>query len=217
MALATFSDLKTAIANFLERGDLTSVIPDFITLAEADINSHFNLRDEDQDKALTATPGSRYIAIPAGFREARNLWINWSYGRGDPLRFVMPELLVTYTSPGIPLTWCIDGSNIAFERPCDIAYSMTLRMSNGETLSDANPTNLLLSLYPNVYLYGALREAAVYLKDADGLQVWSAKYEEAVTKAKAKEARSDALVTLSTEPGIISLGNRRGFSITRGW
>ena len=30
MAISTYSDLKTAIANFLARDDLTSVIPDFI-------------------------------------------------------------------------------------------------------------------------------------------------------------------------------------------
>lgn len=216
MALATYSDLKTAIADFLERGDLTAVIPDFITLAEADINSQFNLRDGDQNAALTSVVGSRFIPLPAGFREAQNLWIEWTYGRGDPLRFVLPELLVTYTSPGRPLTWCIDGENIAFERPFDQAYSITLRVSNGSQLSDAAPTNLLLTNYPNVYLYGALREAATYLR-AEALPIWSAKYDDAITKAKAKESRNSALVTLSTEPGIMQLGNRRGFNIARGW
>ena len=35
MAITTYSELKTSIANFLDRDDLTSVIPDFISLAEA--------------------------------------------------------------------------------------------------------------------------------------------------------------------------------------
>jgi hypothetical protein len=217
MALATYSDLKSAIADWLERGDLTAVIPNFIALAEADINARFNLRDGEQNAALTATPGSRFITLPTGFREAMNLWINWPYGRGDPLRFVMPELLVTYTSPGIPLTWCIDGTNIAFERPCLDAYSMTLRQANGETLSDANPTNLLLTLYPNVYLFGALKEAADYLKDDPSFAKWSGRFDAALSDAKSKEGRQSALVTLSTEPGVMQTGNRRGFNITRGW
>ena len=38
MALTTYAELKTAIGDFLNRDDLTSVAPDFITLAEADIN-----------------------------------------------------------------------------------------------------------------------------------------------------------------------------------
>jgi len=217
MAISTYSDLKSTIADWLERGDLTSVIPTFIQLAEADINAKFNLRDGQQNTTLTATSGSRFIPLPTGFREGCNLWINWSYGRGDPLRFVMPELLITFTSPGVPLTWCIDGSNIAFEKPCSDAFSMTLRQSTGETLSDANPSNLLLALYPNVYLFGALKEAADYLKDDAGLSKWSARYELALDDAKYKESRHSALVTLSTEPGIIQLGNRRGFNITRGF
>ena len=38
MAITTYAELKTAIANWLNREDLTSVIPDFISLAEADFN-----------------------------------------------------------------------------------------------------------------------------------------------------------------------------------
>jgi hypothetical protein len=38
MAISTYTDLKTSIASWLNRDDLTSVIPDFISLAEAGIN-----------------------------------------------------------------------------------------------------------------------------------------------------------------------------------
>lgn len=218
MALSTYSELKASVADFLNRTDLTSTIPDFIALAEADINSHFDLRTVESDQALTAVSGSRYIALPTGFREPQNLWINWSYGRGDPLRFVAPELLVTSVTPGIPLLWCIDGTNIAFDRPAGSNYSLTLRMIGGVTLSDANPTNLVLTNYPNVYLYGALKEAAPYLRDPDAASLWEMKYADSIAKAKAKEGREKSLVTLSTEPGQLTFrGNRAGFNINRGW
>jgi hypothetical protein len=84
VALTTYSELKASVADFLNRTDLTTTIPDFIALAEADINSHFDLRTVESDQALTAVTNSRFIALPAGFREPQNLWINWSYGRGDP-------------------------------------------------------------------------------------------------------------------------------------
>ena len=58
MALATYSDLKASVADFLNRTDLTSTIPDFIALAEADINSHFDLRTVESDQAVTATAGA---------------------------------------------------------------------------------------------------------------------------------------------------------------
>lgn len=218
MALATYSDLKASVADFLNRTDLTASIPDFIRLAEADINSHFDLRTVETDATVTAVSGSRFIPLPAGFREAQNLWINWPYGRGEPLRFVTPELLVTYAAAGIPLFWCIDGDNIAFERPVNDAYSFTLRQIGGVVLSDAAPTNLVLTNYPNVYLYGALKEAAPYLRDADAMTMWEAKYADAIQKAKAKEGRIKALVTLSTEPGQLTRSGRRSsFNINRGW
>ena len=45
MALATYSDLKTPIANWLNRSDLTTEISeDFIVLAEKDFNSKLRIR-----------------------------------------------------------------------------------------------------------------------------------------------------------------------------
>ena len=44
MALATYSDLKTSIANWLDRSDLTDVIPDFIALAETRHKRDFKIR-----------------------------------------------------------------------------------------------------------------------------------------------------------------------------
>ncbi len=218
MAISTYSDLKAAVADWLNRTDLTATIPNFIALAEADINSHFDLRTVESDQLVTTTPGSRYVALPAGFREPQNLWINRTYGRDNPLRFVTPELLTTSNSPGAPLMWCVDGDNIAFERPADQAYSMTLRMIGGVGLSDVSPANLILTNYPNVYLYGAMREAALYLRDSEASGLWEAKYADAITKAKAKEGRVKSLVTLSTEPGQLTFrGNRSGFNINRGW
>ena len=38
MALTNYTGLKTSIADFLNRDDLTAVIPDFIALAESQIN-----------------------------------------------------------------------------------------------------------------------------------------------------------------------------------
>ena len=45
MALSSYSELKTAIANWLNRSDLTSEISeDFVVLTEADFNSKLRIR-----------------------------------------------------------------------------------------------------------------------------------------------------------------------------
>ena len=50
MSITTYAELKTAIASWLNRDDLTSVIPDFIALTEAALNRdlrHLQMIDRD--------------------------------------------------------------------------------------------------------------------------------------------------------------------------
>ena len=44
MALTTYNELKTSLADWLNRQDLTSTIPDFISLAEAQIERQLRTR-----------------------------------------------------------------------------------------------------------------------------------------------------------------------------
>ena len=218
MAITTYAQLQAAVASWLDRSDLTDQIPDFIALAEADINAVFDLRSVEQDATLTATAGVRTIALPTGFRDALNLWPIGTSGRLDPLRFVLPELLVTTTSNGVPRAWCVDGSNVAFDCPSDGTYTTyTLRYRGAVALSDSVTTNLVLTNYPNVYLFGAMKEASPFLRDPEAMAIWEGKYSDAITKAKAKESRNKALVTLNTEPGILAnMARRTGFNIYAG-
>jgi hypothetical protein len=218
VAITTYAELQSAVADWLNRGDLTSRIPDFIALAEADINSVFDLRTVEQDTTLTVVTGSRTVALPAGFRDTLNLWPIGPVGRLDPLRFVLPELLDTITINSVPRAWCVDGSNIAFDCPNDGTYpTYDLRYRSGLGLSDAQPTNLVLTNYPNVYLFGAMKEASPFLRDPEAMAIWEGKYGDAIAKAKAKESRNKSLVTLNTEPGILTnMGRRSGFNIYAG-
>ena len=38
MALSNYTELQASVADFLNRGDLTSVIPDFIKMTESELN-----------------------------------------------------------------------------------------------------------------------------------------------------------------------------------
>lgn len=221
MAITTFDELKTAAANWLDRGDLTDRIPEFIALAEADINSQFNIRTAESEETLVTTQGSRFAPLPTGYREPQALWLQWPSSAGrQSLRFIMPEIMDVSTVASIPTAGGVDGSNIAFNCPISSTtdYTISLSMVGGVALSDAAPTNLILTQYPNVYLFGLLREAAPYLRDADAVSYWTGRYAEALNLAKAKENRAKSLVTLSTEPGELSYGHGRSrFNVYRGW
>lgn len=214
MALGTYSDLVSAVGDWLERADLDARIPDFIRLCESKLNRSLNIRSLESDVAMTGVPGSRFIALPAGFRNPINFWITYPTGQRRPLRFTEPGLVEADTTASEPRSWCVDGTNIAFERPCDQAYDFVMRSVGGLALSAGNPTNLVLDLYPDLYLFGTCLEAGPYLRDNDLLAIFKSRFDEALEEARWKEARNKSLVTLTTEPGILLLRRRRsGYSV----
>lgn len=198
MALTTYAELKSAVADWLERGDLAPRIPDFIRLAESRLNRRLRLRLMEAEAGLTGAAGQRLLPLPAGFSEALGLWLEGPSGR-TPLRFVGPADLAVSSVRGQPAAWTVDQDQAALDRPLDRAGVFTLRMLADLALSDAAPVNAVLTRYPDLYLFGALVEAAPYLRDADLLALFSARLESALAEAGAKEARSRALATLGAE------------------
>lgn len=198
MAITTYGELQTAAANWLVRGDLTARIPEFVGLAEARLNRVLRARLAETEVALTATVGSRAIALPAGFTEPLRVWIVRTEGR-DELKFLEARLMTARTARGEPTAWGVDGASLVFDRPCDLAYALVLRMLKAFVLSDVAPANALLSDAPDVYLFATLCEAAPFLRDGELADAYETKLSRAIGELNAKDARSRAARTLSTE------------------
>ena len=202
MAITTYAELQAAAANWLVRGDLTQRIPEFIALAEARLNRVMRTRLAEVEVSLTAGVGVRTIPLPAGFTEPLRLWIERPEGRTE-LAFVEAGLIVVSSLRGEPRAWTINGANLGLDQPCDQTYGLTLRMLKAFALSDAAPTNALLSDFPDLYLFGTLSEAAPFLRDADLAAAYETKVGRAIAEANSKEARSRAARVLGTElPGL---------------
>ncbi len=206
MGLSTYGQLRAAIADWLERGDLTERTADFVALAESRLNRTLRARCLESDQTLSATPGSRSVPLPSGFREALGLWLETPAGRLD-LAYCDPGEMEVDKAPGQPLAWAIDGGQLVFDRPCDRAYGLTLRMLGRLALSDSQPVNGVLTDYPDLYLFGALVEAAPYLRDADLLGLFAARFEAALTEARIKEGRHRTLSVLRPDP-VLTAGGR---------
>jgi hypothetical protein len=73
MALGTFTELKDAIADWLDRSDLTARIPDFITLAEARVNRDVRIRPMEVRSTMETTASQRYFNLPGGYLQMRNI------------------------------------------------------------------------------------------------------------------------------------------------
>lgn len=203
MAITTYAELQAAAANWLVRSDLTARIPEFIALAEARLNRVLRTRLAEADVALSAAYGARKVGLPAGYTEPLRVWIEDPGGRAE-LPFLEASLMGAASLRGRPGAWTIDGVDVAFDRPCDQAYDLTLRMLAAFALSDAQPTNALLSDAPDLYLFATLAEASPFLRDADLAAAYETKLGRAIVELNTKEARSRAARTLSTElPALV--------------
>lgn len=192
MALTTYDELKDSIADFLNRDDLTSVIPDFITLAEADMNR--GLRHWRQEKRSTAELDTQYSAIPADFMEAIRFYI--TSNDTSPLELISQSEMVDrrYRSgdtSGKPAYYAVTAGEIEVYPTPDGTYDAELYYySRIPSLSASNTSNWVLEYFPDCYLYGSLVHSAPYLKDDARTQVWASLYANALNAINMESEKS---------------------------
>ena len=182
MAIHTYSELKTAVADFLNRQDLTAVIPTFIALAEADMQR--NVRHWRMETRSTATLNTQYSAVPGDWLETVRFYL--TDNGTSPLRLISQADLLQQkysnaNAGGRPEYYAMTGSQFELYPAPDGAYSGELvYIAKIPALSGANPTNWLLSDSPDIYLYGALAQSAPYLVEDERISVWSGLYQSAL-------------------------------------
>ena len=178
MAISTYTDLKTSVASWLNRDDLTSVIPDFISLAEAGINR--DLRHYKMIERADATLDSRYVQMPTDWIETVRFSI--TSGNTYRLELVSRDDMLEYRqktadASGRPRFYANIGDTIEVFPTPDADYTMQLQYyAKTPALSDSNASNWLLLDAPDVYLYGTLIQSAPYLQDDARTQTWAALY-----------------------------------------
>lgn len=213
MSIATYSELQTAVAGWIKRGDLTSRIPEFIRLAEIRLKSVVDLRVLETTTDLATTPSSPTIALPADFKSPIALWIA-DINPQEQLTQLLAQSMPYNTTPNRPQYWCIDDHTIRFQCPANNTYPIKFRYAQLFELSDSNPTNYVLTDFPDVYLFGALSEAADYAFDDANAVKWNTKFLDAVQRCNNQEASNNKNVPLFTE---FAKSARQRFNIFRGY
>lgn len=124
MALDTYANLKTSIANFLARDDLTSEIDDFIDLTEADFNRRLRIRD--METSLAFTIDEEQESLPTGFLQVRSFVLGTDPKTALQLMspFHQAETQGSSTT-GRPRAYSIEGSNFRFS-PAQILHTVLL-------------------------------------------------------------------------------------------
>lgn len=183
MSISTYSDLKTAVSDWLNRDDLAAVVPTFISLAEADISRR--LKHWRMEMRSTAPFASRFTALPVDWNSTVSLSLNID-GRDQPIRLasvadIADQRSTSSVGSGRPELYAITGGQIELFPAPAISYSAELvYLASVPALTTAAPTNWLLTLSPDLYLYGALVQSAPYLKDDQRAPIWAGLYQSAL-------------------------------------
>jgi|SRR5581483_731499 len=182
MALdGTYNGLKSSVADFLHRADLTSAIADFITLADNRINN--DLRHRAMETAMASTIASGTIAVPANYIELKDSYISSTTPYTNLDRKSAEWIYEKYpyrASDNTPKYIAREGSNFIFGPYPDTNYTVQLVYYN-RFPSLSTSTNSVFTTYPGLWLYGALLEAAPYLKDDKRIPIWEGKFSQLFT------------------------------------
>lgn len=190
MAITNYGELKSAIGDFLNRSDLTSVIPTFIDFAESEFNR--SLRVRQMVTRAEAEIDSRLSAVPSDFLEAKDLVIVTGTPV-TPLQFVTQQEMgqirnSEVSAAGKPKYFSVVGDQFEYCPTPDVVYSLEMAyFAKIANLSADSDTNWLLTDYPDAYLYTALTHSAPYLKDDERTPVWQSLAEKAKAELNARD------------------------------
>ena len=184
MAITTYAELKTTIADYLNRTDLTSVIPTFIDLAQAQIDR--DLRHWQMEDRVTTTSTDRYIVRPSDWVQTKRLRITTGNTRALELLSVaaMDERRMNKENEaGTPKFYChIEDQFEVFPTPNTSTTFELHYYKKIPALSDSNTSNWLLAEAPDVYLYGSLLHTAPYLNDDQRMGTFAQLYAAAIKR-----------------------------------
>lgn len=184
MALSTYTDLQSAIALWTNRNDLTAVIPDFVALAEADMNKRLRTPKNESMNTSFALTG-RYTTLPTDFAEMRKAILLYGSTRVELLPLPQAGRV---SESATPVYYNIVDDSLEVV-PLSTAYNLELSYWTKVPALASNSTNAILTNFPELYLYGSCLQAGYFLDDAQVVARFEPKYEMSLRLANALRFR----------------------------
>jgi len=201
MALTNYNAFVSTVESYLARTDLTSVIPDFVQMAQLRMSR--DLRTERMLKVATTSPTDNKVAFPSDFLELREM-----HFQGNPpilLEFQSPDLFFRNgqtTLSGRSHYFTMLGTEFQFAPSQDSSYTIQILYYAQPTfISNTTASNLYLAYYPDALLYATLAEAEPYLMNDPRVATWSSLYDRAIANIKQSDlGQTYAYTTLNVTP-----------------
>jgi hypothetical protein len=195
MALTTYSELKSGVKNWLNRGtELDSFLDDICLLGEKWIER--NIRVRAMETSFTGTIGGTtagVLTLPSDWVEAKNLYIDMSPAQRlsrRSLEFIY-DSYPARSGSGIPKFFAREGDNLIFGPYSDSAYVVKGTYYKRLT-SIATTLNGLYTSNPDLYLMAALSETSAFLGDDARIQLWQAKRDDIARALAGEDNDEDA-------------------------
>lgn len=188
--ITDYTSLQAAIVEYLARDQdatLIARIPTFIQLAEAKFNRELFVRQMETRATTTVDTTStepEFISLPSDFQSMRRIRISSVSGK-PYLSFKSQAGMDEYRymngdTTGQPQFFTIFGTEIELAPTPDANYTLEMVYRVNVPPLANNSTNWLLTLAPDVYLYGALLESSPYMKEDERIKTWGAGFAAAV-------------------------------------
>ena len=180
MAISTYTELLAAGANWLARDDLTSRLPEFVTLTEAKFNRmlfHRQMETRSTTTCDTSDDEPEFISLPTGFQTMRRVRLSSVTGK-PRLEFMAQSQLEDYrysidNVSDQPVYYTIVGEEMELAPTPNENYTLEMVYRKNIPALASNSTNWLLTAAPDAYLYGMLLESAPYIKEDERINTWA--------------------------------------------
>ncbi len=197
MSFKSYNALKMTIANWLARDDLESDIPDFIWLAECDVQRTVKFRLSDAIETGVTVADQSYIDLPDDYAEGG--FLNWTSDTSLPtIEVVSYDVMAKIQkNPPFVATAGLDvrvgtlhGNRLHIGRaPGEILYELFYKRGVSH-LGLKQQSNTILEQYPDVLLFGALLYSAPFLGADERIQTWVQYYDNAKEETRMQEWRA---------------------------
>jgi len=199
MSFTTYGGLKAALADWLDRADLTARIPDFVSLGTSTLNKVLRSARMTATATVAITAGTRYATSPTDMIEP--LFVT-ATDEDNTLEQISPQQLVAlrrfrFRAQGTPRFFALVGGRIELcptplaSGNLDVAYYQRI----APLVADGD-TNWVLTYEPDLYLYATLLHAAEFLHDVSAAQRYEALLTQSISGAitTAEKAQMDVKV-----------------------
>ena len=164
-----YTELKAFIADFLARDDLTTQIPTFVSLAEQRMSRELQIALLEATAQIAVLANASTADLPTDLRSIREVAMIDADNDRTVLEYVTPSQWNTRDQDATQTKtefYTVVANQIKLMATPSAAITLEITYNGGvAALSDAAPTNTMLTRHGDAYLHGSLKQAFDFLQD----------------------------------------------------